>query len=186
MARERDYQLGVVINPEAGEDQARGVVDRINNLVAANGGQVFRVLAWGRRRLAYPIEHHRDGLYFWFDMQLPPDTVAEVERQLHVNEAIIRHLITLRDARIVAQERTRAEEAEARAAAQAAEAEERAATSAEAPRTDMDTSIGAGGQIEPATPLEAGEVEEAEEQDEEDDEEADEEADEEEADEAEV
>jgi len=167
MARERDYQLGVVINPESGEDQARGVVDRINNLVTANGGQVFRVLAWGRRRLAYPIEHHRDGLYFWFDMQLPPETVAEVERQLHVNEAIIRHLITARDARIVAQERTRAEEAEARAAAQAAEAEERAAAAAEAPQmaTAIDTDVGAGEETKPVEPLEAGEVEEADEED---------------------
>jgi small subunit ribosomal protein S6 len=186
MARERDYQLGVVINPESGEDQARGVVDRINNLVAANGGQVFRVLAWGRRRLAYPIEHHRDGLYFWFDMQLPPETVAEVERQLHVNEAIIRHLITAREARIVAQERIRAEEAEARAAAQAAEAEERAAASAEASRTavametatetPMETDVSAGQETEPTEPVEPLEAREVEEADEEDTEADDEEA----------
>jgi small subunit ribosomal protein S6 len=122
MARERDYQLGIVLSPDLGEDQVRTVVDRINNLVAANGGRVFRVLAWGRRRLAYPIEHHRDGLYYWFDMQLPPDSVVEVERTLHVTESIMRHLLTLRDADIVAQERIRAEEAEARAAAQPVEA----------------------------------------------------------------
>ncbi len=122
MARERDYQLGIVISPDVGEDQARGVVDRVSNLVAANGGQVFRVLAWGRRHLAYPIEHHRDGLYYWFDMRLPAQAVVEIERTLHVTETIMRHLLTLRDPRIVAQERARAEEAEARAAAQPVEA----------------------------------------------------------------
>lgn len=126
MARERDYQLGVVISPDVSEDQARTLIDRISTIVANNDGQVMRVIAWGRRRLAYPIEHHRDGLYYWFDMQLPPTAVVEVERQLRVNEDIIRHLLTLRDARIVAQEREHAQqaaqEAEARAAQQAAEA----------------------------------------------------------------
>lgn len=121
MARERDYQLGIVLSPELGEDQARAVVDRINNLVAGNGGRVFRVHAWGRRRLAYPIEHHRDGLYYWFDMQLPPASVEEVERNLRVTESIMRHLLTLRDSDVVAQERVRAEEAEAHAAAQPTE-----------------------------------------------------------------
>lgn len=170
MARERDYQLGVVINPESGEDETRALVDRINTLISTHGGQVFRVLAWGRRRLAYPIEHHRDGLYFFFDMQLPAETVAEVERQLHVNEAIMRHLITLRDPRIVAQERTRAEEAEARAAAQAAEAGQRAGATEEAPAVAVDSGqeIGeesgqeSGAEIEASKPIEEpGEVEEA-------------------------
>lgn len=123
MARERDYQLGVVISPDVGEDQARALVDRISTIVANHDGRVIRVIAWGRRRLAYPIEHQRDGLYFWFDMQLPPTQVAAVEQQLRVNEAIIRHLLTLRDAGVVAQERERAEEAEARAAQQATEAQ---------------------------------------------------------------
>jgi small subunit ribosomal protein S6 len=168
MARERDYQLGVVITPEAGEDQVRAVTDRINTLVAANGGRVFRVLAWGRRRLAYPIEHHRDGLYFWFDMQLPPDTVAEVERQLRVNEAIIRHLLTLREARVVAQERIRAEEAEARAAqaAEAGEAREPVGEADAAPGMAMAEEMGieaeeeTGEETELGSPMEAGEVEE--------------------------
>ncbi len=136
MARERDYQLGVVINPDVGEDQARTLIDRINAIVANNGGQVIRVVAWGRRRLAYPIEHHRDGLYYWFDMQLPPLTVVEVERQLRVNEDIIRHLLTLRDSKIVAQEREHAQqaaqEAEARAAQQAQQAAEARTSGAQA------------------------------------------------------
>jgi small subunit ribosomal protein S6 len=174
MARERDYQLGVVITPEAGEDQARAVIDRINTLIGANGGQVFRVLAWGRRRLAYPIERHRDGLYFWFDMQLPPEAVAEIERQLQVNEAIIRHLLTLRDARIVAQERVRAEEAEARAAAQAAEAGQRAAEVEAAPGMAMATEMGIeiSEETEPSGPLEADELGEEEAEEEAEEEEA--------------
>lgn len=137
----RDYELGVVINPEIGDEQTRAVVERVTQIITANGGQVVRVNAWGRRRLAYPIEHHRDALYFFYDLILDPQSVAEIERSLRVNEAIIRHLLKLRDSRVVAQQRQRdierdAElallaqqqaEAAARAEAEAAEAAEAAA-----------------------------------------------------------
>ncbi|HLY52701.1 MAG TPA: 30S ribosomal protein S6, partial [Steroidobacteraceae bacterium] len=100
----RDYDLGMIINPEVGDEQARAIVDRVTNTVTANGGQVVRVNAVGRRRLAYPIERHRDGLYFFFDLMLQPASVAELERTLHVNEDVIRHLMLLRDPRVVVQQ----------------------------------------------------------------------------------
>ena len=103
----RDYELGIVINPEVGDEQARAVVERVQQIIGANGGQVVRVNAWGRRRLAYPIEHHRDGLYFFYDLILEPQSVVEIERNLRVNEDIVRHLLKLRDSRVVAQQRQR-------------------------------------------------------------------------------
>src|SRR5260370_29947893 len=118
----RDYELGLVIKPDVGDDQARAIVDRVTQTVASNSGQVVRVNAWGRRRLAYPIEHHRDGLYFFFDLIMPPESVGELERTLHVNESVMRHLLKLRDPRIAAQQRQREAEAEAQAAVQAAQA----------------------------------------------------------------
>ena len=134
MAASRDYDLGLIINPEAGDDQARAIVDRVTTAVAGTGGQVVRVNAQGRRRLAYPIDHHRDGLYFFFDLIMPPEGVTELDRLLRVNEDVVRHLILVRDARVVAQQRQRDAEAEAQAEADAqarataqAEAEARAA-----------------------------------------------------------
>lgn len=134
MAGSRDYDLGMIVNPDAGDEQARAIVDRVTTAVAGSGGQVVRVNAQGRRRFAYPIEHHRDGLYFFFDLILPPEGVTELDRLLRVNEDVIRHLILVRDARVVAQQRQRDAEAEAQAEADAqaralaqAEAEARAA-----------------------------------------------------------
>ena len=129
MARERDYELGIVLAPETPDEQARAIVERITNTVTAQGGVVVRINAWGRRRLAYPIEHHRDGLYYFFDLQLPPASVVEIERLIGVNEDIIRHLMKARDPRVIGDERKRAEEAEIRAKQ---EAEARAAAEAEA------------------------------------------------------
>ncbi len=136
----RDYELGLVIKPDVGDDQARAIVDRVTQTVASNSGQVVRVNAWGRRRLAYPIEHHRDGLYFFFDLIMPPESVGELERTLHVNESVMRHLLKLRDPRIAAQQRQREAEAEAQAAVQAAQAaaaaEAAAAQAAERPAAE--------------------------------------------------
>jgi small subunit ribosomal protein S6 len=129
MARERDYELGIVLAPETPDEQARAIVERITNAITAQGGVVVRINAWGRRRLAYPIEHHRDGLYYFFDLQLPPASVVEIERLIGVNEDIIRHLMKSRDPRVIGDERKRAEEAEIRAQQ---EAEARAAAEAEA------------------------------------------------------
>src|SRR5690348_10394375 len=147
----RDYDLGMIINPEVGDEQARAIVDRVTQTVTTNGGQVVRVNAVGRRRLAYPIEHHRDGLYFFFDLTMPPTSVTEIERTLRVNEDVIRHLLLLRDPRTVAQQRQREAEAEAeartRAAEQAALAEQAAAAAATA----------AAAAVEPAPAREAAE-----------------------------
>jgi small subunit ribosomal protein S6 len=140
MARDRDYELGLIVSPDVGEDQARALIERVSQSIISNGGQIVRVSAWGRRRLMYPIEHHRDGLYYFFDLIMPTTAVVEIERALRVNEDIIRHLMKARDPKTVAQQRQRAveddraaEEARARALeAQAAAQEQQAAEAAPA------------------------------------------------------
>ena len=113
----RDYELGIIINPEVSEEQARAIVERVEQVATNHDGQVVRVNQWGRRRLAYPIEHHRDGLYVFIDMNLTPETVFELDRTLKVSEEVLRHLIKRRDPKAVQKER------EARAASEAAKAQ---------------------------------------------------------------
>ena len=130
---QRDYELGVILNPDVGEDQTHALVERVTHYVTGNDGTVVRVNAWGRRHMAYPIQRHRDGLYYWFDLILPPTAVADLERSLRVNEDVIRHLLKTRDPRVVVQTRQREAEAEAHAQARAAaQAEEHAAAQARA------------------------------------------------------
>lgn len=143
----RDYDLGLIINPDVGDDQARALVERVTQFVGTHGGQVVRVNVWGRRHLAYPIQRHRDGLYFWFDLILPPEAVAELERTLRLNEDIIRHLVRLRDPRTVGQARQREAELDAQAAAHAA---------AQAARAEAQAAA------RPAEPVQEPEVEEPE------------------------
>ncbi len=101
----RDYELGFIFTPEVNEEQTRAMLERIEQIVTNYGGQIMRVNQWGRRRLAYPIEHHRDGFYVFIDMILTPETVSELDRTLKVSEEVIRHLIKLRDPKTVQKER---------------------------------------------------------------------------------
>lgn len=101
----RDYEIGFVLSPEVNEEQTRAILERIEQIVVNHGGQVVRVNQWGRRRLAYPIQHHRDGFYVFIDTILTPETVAELDRTLKVSEEVIRHLIKRRDPKTVQKER---------------------------------------------------------------------------------
>ena len=115
----RDYELGFILNPEVSEEQSNSILERIQQIVTNHDGQVVRINQWGRRRLAYPIAHQRDGFYVFFDMILTPETVSELDRNLKVTEEVLRHIIIRRDPKAAQKER---EEREARAAAQAAAA----------------------------------------------------------------
>jgi len=110
----RDYELGFILNPEVSEEQTRAILGRVEQVVANYSGQIVRVNQWGRRRLGYPIQRHRDGFYVFIDMILTPETVIELDRTLKVSEEVLRHLIKRRDPKTVQKER------EARAAAAAA------------------------------------------------------------------
>jgi small subunit ribosomal protein S6 len=124
----RDYELGFILNPEVNEEQTGALLTRISQIVTNYDGQVVRVNQWGRRRMAYPINHNRDGYYIFMDMILTPETVAELDRTLKVSEDVLRHMITRRDPKAVQKER---EEYEARAAAQEQEQEQAASAAPE-------------------------------------------------------
>jgi len=112
----RDYELAFILQPEVNEEQTRVVLDRVEQVVTNHSGQIVRVNQWGRRRLAYPIQHNRDGFYVFIDMILAPETVIELDRTLKVSEDVLRYMIKRRDPKTVQKER------EARAAAAAAPA----------------------------------------------------------------
>jgi len=125
----RDYELGFILNPEVSEEQTSSILERIEKIVKNYDGQVVKVNQWGRRRLAYPIEHHRDGYYVFIDMILTPETVVELDRTLKVSEEVMRHLVKRRDPKAVQKEREEREEREARAAVAATQTQ--ASTTAE-------------------------------------------------------
>ena len=90
----RRYELMLVLNPEVPDDRGQAVIDRTTRQIVAGGGQIVKVAPWGRRRLAYPIDRHREGSYHIVVFEAPAELVAELERGLLITEELLRHLIT--------------------------------------------------------------------------------------------
>ncbi|GHO68847.1 hypothetical protein KSC_077390 [Ktedonobacter sp. SOSP1-52] len=158
----RDYELAFILNPEVSEEETRAILDRVEQIVANYGGQIVKVNNWGRRRLAYPIERHRDGIYVFIDMILTPETVAEIERTLKVSESVLRYMTKKRDPKAVQKEREDREAREARAAeaaaAAAAPASEGEAPTSEQEETPEVATAEASTESSPATASEEGPV----------------------------
>ncbi|QBD80129.1 30S ribosomal protein S6 [Ktedonosporobacter rubrisoli] len=145
----RDYELAFILNPEVSEEGTRAVLERVEQIVANYGGQIVKVNQWGRRRLAYPIERHRDGFYIFIDMILTPETVIELERMLKVSEVVLRHMVKKRDAKAVQKER------EAHAAAAAAAEEKAAAEAREQAAAEAQEQVSAPAEATEEVPAEA-------------------------------
>jgi len=89
----RDYEMTIIISPEVPEENVEAVVDRVNKLITDKGGVISEVEQWGRRKLAYPIEHFSEGHYVLSRFQLVPETGKDLEASLYISEDIIRHLL---------------------------------------------------------------------------------------------
>ena len=90
----RRYELMLVLRPDVADDRSQAVIDRTTRQLVASGGQIVKVAPWGRRRLAYPIQRHREGSYHIVLFDAPGEAVAELERGLLITEEVLRHLVT--------------------------------------------------------------------------------------------
>jgi small subunit ribosomal protein S6 len=86
----RRYELMVILDPDLEERTIAPSLDKFLGVVRSGGGNVERVDVWGRRRLAYDIDKKSEGIYAVIDMVAEPDTVRELDRQLGLNEAVLR------------------------------------------------------------------------------------------------
>ncbi len=90
----RRYELMLVLRPDIPDDRSQAIIDRTTRQIAASGGQIVKVAPWGRRRLAYPIDRHREGSYHIIIFEAPPEAIIELERGLLITEELLRHLVT--------------------------------------------------------------------------------------------
>jgi small subunit ribosomal protein S6 len=90
----RRYELMLVIRPDVADDRSQAVIDRTTRQLVASGGQIVKVAPWGRRRLAYPIDRHREGSYHIILFEAPGEAITELERSLLITEEVLRHLVT--------------------------------------------------------------------------------------------
>jgi len=90
----RRYELMLVLRPDVPDDKSQAVVDRTTRGILTAGGQIVKVAPWGRRRLAYPIDRHREGSYHIILFEAPSEAIVELEHTLLITEEVLRHLVT--------------------------------------------------------------------------------------------
>jgi small subunit ribosomal protein S6 len=93
----RRYELMLVIRPDVADDKSQALIDRTTRGIVAAGGHIVKVAPWGRRRLAYPIDRHREGSYHIILFEAPSDSIVALEHTLLITEEVLRHLVTRAD-----------------------------------------------------------------------------------------
>ena len=86
----RPYEIMVILDPTLDERTVAPSLEAFLNVIRNDGGKVDKVDIWGRRRLAYEISKHAEGIYAVVDVTAKPQTVSELDRQLSLNESVLR------------------------------------------------------------------------------------------------
>lgn len=94
----RQYELMMVLRPDADDEQVESVVERVKQFVTERGGEVGDEQHWGRRKLAYHIDKFSEGNYYLAQLQMEAAPAKELEGTLKFAEDVIRHLLVRQDA----------------------------------------------------------------------------------------
>lgn len=86
----RGYEVMVILDPTMDERTVGPALDKYLNVIRNDGGSVDNVDVWGRRQMAYEIAKHSEGIYAVINLQAESNTVKEFDRQLGLNESILR------------------------------------------------------------------------------------------------
>lgn len=91
--RLQDYELVFIISPEVADESLENTINGISQFITGKDGIVDNVERWGKRRLAYPVEHFLEGNYVLARFKLNPTRCKELEANLKISEEVLRHLL---------------------------------------------------------------------------------------------
>ena len=87
------YEAMLIVIPELDEEQIGSTVGRFQTVIERTGGAVSGSRQWGRRKLAYEIDHRTDGYYAIMEFTAGERTLTELKRILRVSDDVLRHMI---------------------------------------------------------------------------------------------
>ena len=105
----RRYELVYVVSPDATDEQVADLQTQVEAIIQRIGGQLEKTEGWGRRKLAYEIGRHKEGIYVLHVLIGTGDLIKEIDRRLKVTELVIRHLIVRVDEDLAIAARAKAE-----------------------------------------------------------------------------
>ena len=89
----RDYELVLIISPEIEDEKFDTTIDKVSQFITERGGNISQVERWGKRRLAYPIQHFMEGNYVLSRFKLKPTVSKELQANLQISEEVLRYLL---------------------------------------------------------------------------------------------
>ena len=92
------YELVLVVNAKIEDDARAAVVDKAKAYVERFGGTVTEVEDWGKKRLAYEIQHMKEGFYYFVQFEAAAEAPAEIERRVRIMENVLRYLVVRKEA----------------------------------------------------------------------------------------
>ena len=104
---DRQYELVYILPPDSTEQQATELHAQIEAVVSRLSGQIERTENWGRRRLAYEIAHHKEGVYVLEVINGGGELMKELDRRLRVLDVVVRHMVVRVDEEKKVVDRTR-------------------------------------------------------------------------------
>lgn len=93
----RQYEMMIIIDPTVDERTVAPTMEKFLDVVRKGGGAVESTDVWGKRRLAYEINKKQEGTYVVVQMNAEPSVVLELDRQLNLNESIMRTKVLRKD-----------------------------------------------------------------------------------------
>jgi small subunit ribosomal protein S6 len=93
----RHYEVMIILDPTLDERTVAPTLDTFLNVIRTSGGNVEKVDVWGKRRLSFEINKHAEGIYAVLDVNAEPDAVKELDRQLSLQESVLRTKVLRRD-----------------------------------------------------------------------------------------
>ena len=91
--RLQDYELVFIVSPEVADESLENTINGISQFITGRDGVIDDVERWGKRRLAYPVEHFLEGNYVLARFKLNPTRCKELEANLKISEEVLRHLL---------------------------------------------------------------------------------------------
>jgi small subunit ribosomal protein S6 len=107
MSTPRQYELIYIVSPDASEQEVTDLHTQVETIIARIGGELVKTENWGRRKMAYEIGPHKEGVYVLEVMNGSGELMKELERRLRVSERVLRYLVVRVDEELRAAERAR-------------------------------------------------------------------------------
>lgn len=93
----RNYEILMIVNPDISDDDLPAAINKVHQHIINKGGNIIETNNWGKRKLAYPIKHCKEGNYVLTKLEVNPDIIPELEANLRISEDVLRHLLVRLD-----------------------------------------------------------------------------------------